>query len=148
MLTFDLEKVPLQEMRGEDGSLHFKFGFPIHAGEGSSDCAVVCMEIEPGQSLGMHKDSEEELVFVLEGSAWGTVGEESAELGAGAAVVVPAMVPHDFRNKGTKTLKAIGFFSGATVVSTFEPAPFPGADAMIVWHDRHGETVMGGSRPG
>jgi mannose-6-phosphate isomerase-like protein (cupin superfamily) len=147
MLTFDLGKVSLKEMRGEDGSLHFKFGFPVHAGEGSADCAVVLMEIEPGHSLGMHKDSEEELVLVLEGSTQGIVGEETAELGAGAAVVVPAMVPHDFRNTGGSTLKALGFFSGSTVVSTFEPAPFPGAEAMIVFHDRHGERVMGGSQP-
>ena len=36
---------------------------------GAADCALVCMEIEPGRNLGMHKDSEEELVLVLEGAA-------------------------------------------------------------------------------
>lgn len=146
MLTFNLETVPLKEMRNpEDGLLRYKVGFPVYAWEGASDCAVVCMEIEPGRNLGMHKDSEEELVLVLEGTARGTVGEEAAELGAGTAVVIPAMVPHDLQNVGDGVLRAIGFFSGASVVSTFEPAPFPGAQAMIAFHDRHGERVMSGS---
>jgi quercetin dioxygenase-like cupin family protein len=146
MLAFNLETVPLKEMRDpEDGSLRYKVGFPVYAHQGAVDCAVVCMEIEPGRSLGMHKDSEEELVLVLEGTARGTVGEETAELGAGDAVVIPAMVPHDLSNVGDGVLRALGFFSGSTVVSTFEPAPMPGAQAMIAFHDRHGERIMGAS---
>lgn len=143
MKTFDLQKVSLHETRDpSDGTLLFKYAFPAYAAEGSTDCAVVYMEIEPGQSLGMHKDSEEEIVLVLEGSAEGTVGDEVGKLGTGAAVVIPAQVPHDFRNVGEGILRAIGFFSGATVISTFEPAPVPGADALVFFHDRHGEKAM------
>lgn len=146
MLTFDLETVPLKEMRNpEDGSLRYKVGFPVYAWEGAADCALVCMEIEPGRSLGMHKDSEEELVLVLEGTARGTVGEEAAELGAGTVVVIPAMVPHDLQNTADGVLRAIGFFSGASVVSTFEPTAIPEAQAMIAFHDRHGERLMSGT---
>jgi hypothetical protein len=59
------------------------------------------MEVEPGRSLGTHKDSQ--------------------------------------------VLRAISFFSRANVVSAFEPAPFPGAPAIIAFHDRHGERIMSGS---
>jgi mannose-6-phosphate isomerase-like protein (cupin superfamily) len=146
VLTFDLETVPLKEMRNpEDGSLKYRVGFPVYAHQGAADCAVVWMQIEPGRGLGMHKDSQEESVLVLEGTARGTLGEETAELGMGNAVVIPAMVPHDLENVGEGVLKAVGFFSGASVVSTFEPAPIPGAQAMIAFHDRHGERIMSGS---
>ncbi|MGI8520068.1 MAG: cupin domain-containing protein [Actinomycetota bacterium] len=146
MLTFNLETVTLKEMRNpEDGSLRYKVGFPVYAWEGSADCALVFMEIEPGRNLGMHKDSEEELVLVLEGAARGTVGEEAAELGPGTAVVIPAMVPHDLQNVGDGVLRAIGFFSGASVISMFEPTLIPGAQAMIAFHDRHGERLMRGA---
>lgn len=146
MLTFDTNDLPVQEMHDPaDGALRFKFDFPVYAAKGSADCAVVYMEIEPGKNLGMHTDSEEEIVLVLGGTAEGTVGDEIGKLEEGAAVVIPAMVPHDFRNIGESVLRAIGFFSGATVISTFEPAPFPDAQAMVVYHDRNGERMLAGA---
>jgi hypothetical protein len=73
-----------------------------------------------GRNLGMHKASEEELVLVLEGAA-GHGRRGGCRAQTGTAVVIPAMVPHDLENVGDGVLRAIGFFSGASVISTFEP---------------------------
>ena len=57
-------------------------------------------ELEPGMHVGMHRDSSEELLLILEGEGEATVGDETAVAQAGAMLTVPAMEPHDIRNVG------------------------------------------------
>lgn len=81
---------------------------------------VVYFEIEPGNALGTHTDSPEELVICLEGEnieAWS--GEKEGTLSAGQMVVIPAMDPHGFKNNGDTTARFVGFFSDHTNVSEF-----------------------------
>jgi hypothetical protein len=40
-------------------------------------------------------------------------------------VVIPARVPHDVRNVGEDTLRVVGFFPSAAVVTTFEEVLAP-----------------------
>jgi quercetin dioxygenase-like cupin family protein len=47
-------------------------------------------------------------------------GDETGVLSAGDLAVIPAMVPHGIANTGDETLKVVGFFAGATIVSTFD----------------------------
>ena len=100
MLTFDINELALEEMRAEDGSLAYKLDFPVYAAKGSRDTSVVYFEIETGASLGMHTDSSEEVVLILQGTGEGVVGGKTAHLPQGRAVVVPAMVPHHITNTG------------------------------------------------
>jgi quercetin dioxygenase-like cupin family protein len=93
--------------------------------------AAVTFELPPGASLGVHSDSAEEVVLVLDGEAEATVGEERAALGPNELAVVPAMVPHDVRNVGDRPLRALGFFPAAAVVSTFAEPPAPGAPQIF-----------------
>ncbi len=39
---------------------------------------------------------------------------------AGDLAVIPAMVPHGVKNVGDEPLKVVGFFSEATIVSSFD----------------------------
>ena len=57
--------------------------FPISSATGTADTAVVYLEFEPGGELAAHTDSAEELLLVLEGTAEGIVGDETARLEAG-----------------------------------------------------------------
>lgn len=121
MLTVDLNNLELLEAWSEqDPSARMKVNFPFFSSTGAKSSAVVYMVLEPGQRLGRHSDSAEEVVLVLEGTARGIIGDEEGVLSAGGMVLIPAMVPHDFVNAGTGLMRAVGFFSSATVVSTFE----------------------------
>ena len=94
--------------------------FPINYHTGSADSAVVYFEVEPGERLARHTDSAEEILYIVTGEAEAEAGGELADLSAGDLAVIPAMVPHGVRNTGHETLRVVGFFSGAKIVSTFE----------------------------
>src|SRR5690606_25862826 len=93
---------------------------------GSKDLATVYFELAPGDNLGMHTDSAEELLIVLEGRAEATVGNEKQISSGGSIVLVPKMIPHDIKNVGSTNVKVLGVFGGANnIVATFDEAMLP-----------------------
>ena len=94
--------------------------FPINRHTGAEDSAVVYFELGPGRRLPRHTDSAEEILYIVAGQAEAEVGDEHAQVKAGDLAVIPAMVPHGVRNTGDETLRVVGFFSEAEIVSTFE----------------------------
>src|SRR5258708_6894994 len=96
-----------------------RFTFPIFSLTGAASSTVVYFEVDPGKHLGMHRDSAEETVLILSGSAEAVVGEERARVGAGSLAVIPSMIPHDIINVGAEPVKVVGFFSSSTLVSIF-----------------------------
>lgn len=59
-------------------------------------------------------------MLVLEGEAEAVVGSERGRLLKESMAVVPATVPHDIYNTGEGTLRVVGFFSSAAVVTIFD----------------------------
>jgi len=111
----------LMEMWNEaDSEMRARFHFPLHAGFGTESTAVVYFEVEPGEYLGRHTDSAEEILLVLEGEGIATVGDEDVEIGPGSLAVVPALAPHSVRAIGNGTLKVVGFFSAAELEHVFD----------------------------
>lgn len=126
MHTSQLDRLELIEAWSKGNPAdRLKFSFPIYAGTGAEASAVVYMVLEPGGAVPTHTDSAEEVVLVLEGTIEGWVGDERGTLETGGMVLIPAMVPHGLRNTGAGTARAIGFFAGANVVSTFEDSVMP-----------------------
>jgi quercetin dioxygenase-like cupin family protein len=106
--------------------------FPINKWAGSADSGVVYFEIQPGNRLATHTDSAEEVLYIVAGEAEAEVGDERGRVSAGDIAVIPAMVPHGVVNVGDETLKVVGFFSGAEIVSTFsEPVQPIGVAQMV-----------------
>lgn len=63
-------------------------------------CDVYCLE--PGQAQTPHRHEGADKVYaVLEGAVLARVGDESAELGPGDAVLAPAGLEHGVENRGT-----------------------------------------------
>lgn len=146
MIVCQLADTPLQEVGSPlDPTLRYRLAFPLSAA-GTQATAVVALAVPPGCHPGQHTDSAEEVVLVLEGEA--VVGADSVPVGPGTLIVIPAMAPHDLRNRGTTLLRALGFFAAATVVSTFRPSPLPGAEALIGLHGPAGTEIMLASRLG
>ena len=109
----------------DDPTMRVRVNFPFYVGTGTKNTAVVYFEIESGHRLGVHADSAEEIVLILEGEAEAMVGDERGRVSAGEIAVLPAMVPHGFRNIGDETVRVVGFFSSNVVASTFDRPLMP-----------------------
>lgn len=127
MITVNLNTIDLVEFIGKnDEKQHCKATFPLIGTHGSQELATVYFEIKPGDNLGMHTDSAEELLVILEGKLIAIIGEEHSEVTKGNIALVPKMVPHDLRNTGSKTARVLGVFGGANnIVATFEKEWLP-----------------------
>jgi quercetin dioxygenase-like cupin family protein len=133
MLHLDLSLVPLMDIQSAlDPSRRLRVGFPQSSSVGNASTATVYFELEPGAHVGLHQDSAEELLLILEGEGEATVADETGVARAGAVVTVPAMEPHDVRNVGAGPLRVLGFFSASTVVSTFDEPVAPGGPQVFV----------------
>jgi quercetin dioxygenase-like cupin family protein len=109
----------------QDPAMRIRVNFPFFAATGNESSAVVYFEIEPGHYLGTHTDSAEEILLVLSGTVEASLADETGRLSAGQAALIPAMVPHGVRNIGEETARCVGFFSAATVESTFDQPMMP-----------------------
>jgi quercetin dioxygenase-like cupin family protein len=125
MQVVNLDNTELNDMEG------LRFGFPLSSATATASTAVVQMEFEPGAELPRHTDSAEELLLVLQGTAEGTIGDETGRLEAGDIAVVPALAPHGLRNVGDEILRVVGFFSSSTNLGVFEQ-PLPTGDQVVV----------------
>jgi quercetin dioxygenase-like cupin family protein len=132
MLAVQTDELELIEGWSEnDSTRRARFNFPIFNLTGALNTAVVYFEVDPGEHLGMHTDSAEEVLYLVSGTAEAIVGDERGEIGAGSLALVPAMVPHDIVNTGDETVKVVGFFSSSTVVSVFDD-PFAPIGRRVV----------------
>jgi quercetin dioxygenase-like cupin family protein len=126
MKTADLTNLEMLDAWYEDDpAMRVTVNFPFFAATGNKTSSVVYFEIEPGRYLGTHTDSAEEIILILSGSVEARLGEETGRLSAGQGVLIPEMVPHGVRNIGQETARCVGFFSAATVVSTFDQPMMP-----------------------
>jgi quercetin dioxygenase-like cupin family protein len=132
MHTADLNHLELHDAWYEDDpAMRVKVNFPFYAATGNQSSAVVYFEIEPGHYLGTNTDSAEEILVILDGTVEASIAEERDQVTAGQSALVPAMVPHGVRNAGTQTARCVGFFSAATVESTFDCPIMPFGERRI-----------------
>ncbi|HEX5168751.1 MAG TPA: cupin domain-containing protein [Cyclobacteriaceae bacterium] len=133
MTIINLNNLELNEFIGKYRvEQHCKATFPMFRINGTKSSATVYLEIEPGDNLGMHTDSAEELLLILEGEADLIIGGEKMKAAEKTLAHVPVLVPHDIINSGSKKLKVLGFFGGANdIVATFENVWLP-TDSKVV----------------
>ena len=132
MLTASTYRLGLIETGIEsDPKARVRVNFPINIHAGSEDSAVVYFEVAPGERLATHTDSAEEVLYIVTGTAEAEVGDERGVVSAGDLAVIPAMVPHGLRNVGDETVKVVGFFSEARIISTFEEPLQPVGESVL-----------------
>jgi quercetin dioxygenase-like cupin family protein len=127
LVTVNVNDAELHEgwWESDPDTLRTRFAFPMCWATGNASTAVLYVELEPGCGPGRHTDSPEELLFVLEGEVEVEVGGERGRLGPGGLALVPALVPHQFRNVGSTKARVLGFFSSNVVVAEFEEVVQP-----------------------
>jgi quercetin dioxygenase-like cupin family protein len=128
MIAFDLDDFELVPT-----APGLRVGFPVHSATGTASTATVLFELDPGCELGVHTDSAEELLIVVQGTAEARVGDEVGRLDRHQVALVPAMAPHGLRNVGGDVLRVFGTFSASTVVATFErPFVEDGPQVLVI----------------
>jgi quercetin dioxygenase-like cupin family protein len=103
-----------------DSRQRVRAAFPINRSTGAEHTAIVYFEVAPGDRLGTHTDSAEEILYIVAGEGEAEVGDERGRVRAGDLAVVPAMTPHGIVNTGDEPLKVVGFFCESEITSTFE----------------------------
>jgi quercetin dioxygenase-like cupin family protein len=133
MTALHLGELELTEFTGKDDPLqHCKATFPLFAAHGTSHLATVYFEIEPGDNLGRHTDSAEELLVILEGEAEVWIDKEQKKVSKGGLALAPQFALHDIKNTGSNTLKVLGVFGGANnIVASFDKTWLP-ANSKVV----------------
>lgn len=121
MLTVNLNQLDLLETWNvDDSAMHVRSTFPLLGAMGTENSAAVYFELEPGDYLGRHTDSAEEVLIILSGIVEVSVGDEQGRVSQGELAVVPEMVPHAVYNVGDNKARVIGFFGSPNIVATFE----------------------------
>lgn len=132
MKTADLTTLEMLDAWYEsDPAMRVKVTFPFTAATGRQSSSVVYVEIEPGHYLATHTDSAEEIILVLAGTVEANRGGEKGQLSTGQAVLIPALVPHGFRNIGTETARCAGFFAAVSVEGTFDQPMMPFGQRVV-----------------
>lgn len=133
MYSIDLNKIELNEFIAKDKpGQRCKAAFPLLGINGARKSAAVFVELDPGEELGSHTDSAEETLIILEGTIEASVGEEKATASKGELILVPEMVPHNFKNVGNEKAKVLEFFGGANnIVATFKNVWLPTESNMV-----------------
>jgi quercetin dioxygenase-like cupin family protein len=132
MVSADLNELELH--RGTvDGApdIEAHFAFPMFWATGNASTAVLCVELEPGKSGPRHIDMPEEILLVHSGEIEIEIGDERGVFGAGGLVLVPAMVPHAFRNVGNTRARVVGFFSSNAVLAIADDVVQPIGSRVI-----------------
>jgi quercetin dioxygenase-like cupin family protein len=127
MTKINLNNLELNEFVAKDNpGQRCKATFPLLGAHGSKDSAAVFVQLDPNEELGRHTDSAEELLLVLEGTIEAEVGFQKSVATKGEMLLVPKMVPHNFRNIGKSEARVLGFFGGANnIVATFDHVWLP-----------------------
>jgi quercetin dioxygenase-like cupin family protein len=103
----------------------FAFGLAVLAADGSLDSHVLYVVLEPRKSGGRHAHSAEEVLFVAEGTAELTVGDELARLSERSIAIVPAGVPHEAVNVGQGPLRFLAILPSEAVLHLWEATGRP-----------------------
>ncbi len=133
MITANLHQLQLAAFTAkEDAKQCCRVTFPLLGAHGTDNSATVYFELEPGNRVGRHTDSAEEILLILEGEVEASIGEEIANASAGTLLVVPKLTPHDVRNIGDTKAKVLGFFGGANhIVATFDHGWLPEGEKVV-----------------
>jgi quercetin dioxygenase-like cupin family protein len=111
--------------------MRFIMAYPLSAAQGTESGTITYFACEPGQHSGLHADSAEELVYVMDGEGEVFVSGVQKRLEAGGFLHIPTGVQHDVYAYGDVTLRLLSFFPSARVESTFTEILLPFGDHTL-----------------
>lgn len=73
----------------------------------NTDVSFIWVDMPPGGNIRLHKHPYKEIFIILEGVSTFVVGDDTLQAQAGEIIIVPAEVPHKFRNDSDRQLKQV-----------------------------------------
>lgn len=92
--------------------------YEFHGDKQGAPISAYIVNAQPGKGPPLHKHPYVEVIFMLEGRATVTIGDEMREVNAGAIAVVPANTPHRFVNSGDSLLRQIDVHTSPKFIQT------------------------------
>jgi len=90
----------------------------FHGEREGAPISAYIVKAKPGQGPPLHTHPYVEVIFMLEGRATVTIGDQTREVNAGAIAVVPANTPHRFVNSGDTMLRQIDVHASPKFIQT------------------------------
>lgn len=90
----------------------------FHGERHGAPISAYIVEAKPGQGPPLHTHPYVETIFMIEGRALLTIGDETREVTSGAVAVVPANTPHRFVNSGAEVLRQIDVHASPKFIQT------------------------------
>lgn len=92
--------------------------YEFHGEQHGAPISAYVVKAQPGQGPPLHTHPYVETIFMIEGKARLTIGDETREVEAGAVAVVPANTPHRFVNSGDTVLRQIDIHASPRFIQT------------------------------
>ncbi len=73
----------------------------------NTEVSFIWVDMPPGGYVRLHKHPYKEIFIIQEGTSTFTVGTDTLEAHAGQIIIVPAEVPHKFKNASNTALKQV-----------------------------------------
>jgi quercetin dioxygenase-like cupin family protein len=108
-----------------DSGPQWRVQFPFQGESVSESFGSVAIELDPGEMLPIHMDSQDELVIVLAGTIEAVAGDIDTIIHSSGMLFIPATEPHGFRNIGESVARMVGVFTHPAVISTFGKPVMP-----------------------
>jgi quercetin dioxygenase-like cupin family protein len=107
MSFINIEQLPFEGM-----------SYEFHGEKEGAPISAYIVNAKPGQGPPLHTHPYVEVIFMLEGRATVTVGDEQRDAKAGDIAVIPANTPHRFVNSGDTVLRQIDVHASPTFIQT------------------------------
>src|SRR4051812_49929272 len=105
----DLETGPLKSTATDDAA--WNGGYFAYGGSKAEQSCTIYFAIPPGDRLGKHVDTAEEVQYILSGSGDLLTDDGTHQIKGGDVFVLPEGVSHDLHNTGSENLCVLAFFS-------------------------------------
>jgi len=92
--------------------------YEFHGEKHGAPISAYIVKAKPGQGPPLHTHPYVETIFIVEGRATLTIGDETREVNAGAIAVIPENTPHRFVNSGDTILRQIDIHASPRFIQT------------------------------
>jgi quercetin dioxygenase-like cupin family protein len=107
MTFLDVNQLPFEGMSHE-----------FHGKKQDAPISAYIVEALPGKGPPLHTHPYVEVIFMIEGRARVTIGDETREVEGGAVAVIPPNTPHRFVNSGASLLRQIDVHASPQFIQT------------------------------
>jgi len=92
--------------------------YEFHGEQQGAPISAYIVNAVPGKGPPLHTHPYVETIFMIEGRATVTIGDEVRELKAGDIAIVPVNAPHRFVNSGDSLLRQIDIHASPIFIQT------------------------------